>query len=73
MKNDWNEKTNQIEWLPVKIIWVGIRATERGAYYIIKLDDNSNCYGITYFKMLNGQSLKKYLGLISKITQEVGG
>jgi hypothetical protein len=62
-----NQKTYQIEWIPVSIIWIGVRATDSGAYYIIKLDDNSNQYGITYFKMPNGQSLKKYLGLTSKI------
>ena len=69
----WNDKIHQSYWIPVKIIWVGVRATDRGAYYIIKLDDGSNQNGITYFRMPDGKSLKKYLNLTSKISQKAEG
>ena len=64
---EWNSQTHQVDWKPVKVIWVGVRATDRGSYYIIKLNDNSNQNGISYFKMPDGKSLKEYLNLTSKI------
>ncbi len=70
LSKSWNDKIHQVEWLSVKVVWIGIRATENSVSYIIKLEDNSNHYGITYFKMSDGKSLKKYLGLTSKVKVE---
>ncbi len=63
---DWDSKSMQVVWNPVHVIWVGIRATDRGASYIIKTSDGINHHGITYFKMAGGKSLKQYLKLTSR-------
>ena len=53
-------------WKPIKIKWVGIRATKESAYYIIKDCDNNNHYGITEFRV-GKVSLKKYLHIKSML------
>jgi hypothetical protein len=66
----------EIIWKPILIKWVGIRATERGASYIIKDITGAKYYTITAFRVLSRRrgkiSLKKYLNIkkLSEIKEE---
>lgn len=63
----WDDIIHQYLWQSIIILWVGIRATERGAKYIVKVEGGENISGISYFRISEKVSLKKYLKLKKEI------